>query len=269
MPDWFPERGRGASPWRYAVPVAFALALFATLCALVAAGPPAALERLDAALSALVRAPLSPALDRLTLGATMLGDFPLTTAAMLALVATLLAVGRRALALHALALFVGTKLLVAVVKVSIDRARPLDLFRGGDVYSFPSGHAASACVLFGVFGALFLARERSVAGERRRGNARDPGTWLPALCLLSVPGTLVALSRVRLGAHWPSDVVASLALGTALLLPFVRHARRGPPLPRRLPWLALGAFAVAWAAYVALFGASVARLYIVTPAATS
>ena len=194
------------------------------------------------------------------IGVTMLGDFPLTLATMIALVLLLFAVGRTGLALHALALFTATKLLVTLVKVTIDRARPLELFAGGDVYSFPSGHTASVTVLSGVLAVLLLVRERPAAGTSRRSVvARSL-----AGCLFVLPSVLVALSRVRLGAHWPSDVVASLALGTALLLPFAWHARRLPPLPRRVPPLALGGFVAGYAIYATIFGRSVARLYVVT-----
>jgi undecaprenyl-diphosphatase len=63
-----------------------------------------------------------------------------------------------------------------------------------DPWSFPSGHTLHAVAFTAVVGAD-----------------------LPTLALLLLPFTLaVALSRVVLGLHYPSDVVAGAALGLAL-----------------------------------------------------
>ena len=236
-----------------------ALIAFGALAWLAAADPWPAFGRLDVALSAAVRAPVSTAFDRIMVAATLLGDFPLTLAAMLALTGLLFARGPRALALHALALFVATKLVVSAVKIALARERPLALYPDGDVYSFPSGHTASAAVLLGVVAALFLARRGTAeAGGGRIAPARvEPGSatggtfgHVGLVAAFALPALAVALSRVRLGAHWPSDVLASLVLVAALLLPFVRHARRvRAALPERLPWLALGALVALYALY--------------------
>ena len=72
-------------------------------------------------------------------------------------------------------------------------------------YSFPSGHAMLATVLYGVIAAYLCSvfkswRWRAVIG-------------LAALGLV----LLVAFSRVYLGAHYPTDVVAAMAEGMAWL----------------------------------------------------
>jgi len=272
----FPAATAGARPpWRGTLA---ALLAFAVPAVLVAAGPLPALTRLDEAVSAAVRAAPPPALDTLAFAVTLLGDFALTVSLMTALVLMLLGAGRWALALHAAWLFFLTKLAVAGTKIALARPRPLALYEGGDSYAFPSGHATSGAVLLGVVCALFLARyRRAGAGCRVPGTARDVGTVRPEtvpcadtggagradrfdhrfsgvgiVAAFALPAVLIALSRVRLGAHWPSDVAAGLALGTALVLPFVWHARRSlaatsaPSVtpaalvrPEALPWLAL------------------------------
>src|SRR5690606_17887560 len=68
-------------------------------------------------------------------------------------------------------------------------------------WSFPSGHATSSAVVYLTLGAL-LTRVQ----PRRRIKAYVLGVAL-ALTLL------VGLSRVYLGVHWPSDVLAGWALG--------------------------------------------------------
>lgn len=86
-----------------------------------------------------------------------------------------------------------------ILKYTIKRSRPdtehvrLKRYRS---YSFPSGHALGSIVAFGFLGLL----------------AAETGqTWAPTL-----DGALVALigiSRVYLGAHYPSDVVAGWVIG--------------------------------------------------------
>jgi len=68
-------------------------------------------------------------------------------------------------------------------------------------YSFPSGHAMAAVAVYGVLALLLWQRGK-------RGWAVLAGAWVP----------LVAISRVYLGVHYPSDVLASLALGTIWLI---------------------------------------------------
>ncbi|MCA9948065.1 MAG: phosphatase PAP2 family protein [Anaerolineales bacterium] len=99
--------------------------------------------------------------------------------------------------------FVGTFLLNSLLKFIFARPRP-DLFPPLVVehsYSFPSGHTMSAIAYFGLL-ALVLWQ------KGHRGWAILAGAW----------GPLVALSRVYLGAHYPSDVLASLAIGTIWLV---------------------------------------------------
>jgi len=67
-------------------------------------------------------------------------------------------------------------------------------------FSFPSGHTLTAVGVYGLIAVLLWQR-----GHR----------WLGTLSGIWV--FMIALSRVYLGAHYPSDVLASLAVGTILL----------------------------------------------------
>jgi membrane-associated phospholipid phosphatase len=112
--------------------------------------------------------------------------------------------------LHALSLLLGygsVHLHVLTGWLLWDRARP-DLVEGGigspgSLHSFPSGHVAQALFAYGLLVFLWGRSTRS-RGERA----------LAAAVLLLVVG-MVAVGRLRLGAHWPSDVVASLLITAA------------------------------------------------------
>ena len=101
----------------------------------------------------------------------------------------------------------GISVLVPVLKAVYERARP-DL---GTVialphsYSFPSGHAATAVVLYGALGILLAER----ASSRLRA-----AEWLVGAALLALA---IGTSRVLLNVHFVSDVAAGFAVGLAWL----------------------------------------------------
>lgn len=72
-------------------------------------------------------------------------------------------------------------------------------------YSFPSGHAAGSTLLYGVVAAYCVCRLRSQT-------ARIGACTAAATMVL-----LVCLSRVYLGAHYLSDVMAGITVGVAWL----------------------------------------------------
>ncbi len=77
-------------------------------------------------------------------------------------------------------------------------------------YSFPSGHAMLGTAFFGALAALSWIH---LVGHRRRKPLTYGFAALPPL---------IDISRVYLGAHWLSDVVAGSAVGLALLLPMAK-----------------------------------------------
>ena len=92
------------------------------------------------------------------------------------------------------------------LKVIVDRGRPMDTLVGTNLGSFPSGHVITAVVVLGLLvPALWIA-------------TKNKSVFWGSVVLLVVGVTVVALSRINLGAHWPSDVVASVMIGAAMLL---------------------------------------------------
>ncbi|HOK47362.1 MAG TPA: phosphatase PAP2 family protein [Bryobacteraceae bacterium] len=144
----------------------------------------------------------SPALTAAMRVFTFLGS-PVAVAAISGVVAVLFYYWRwrRALLLFVITL-AGAAVLNATLKLAFQRPRPPDTFFETATpasYSFPSGHAMLSVCLFGTLAVLVSPRLRSRAGQ--------VAVWLAAIALVLAIG----LSRIYLGVHYPSDVIAGYA----------------------------------------------------------
>lgn len=135
---------------------------------------------------------------------TALGSVAVLTLVTAASLGFLLWTRRRAEALLLLLAVPGGGLAMTFLKRGFDRPRPELVPHMTEVItaSFPSGHAMLSAVVYLTLGVL-LARTQT----RLRIGAYLIGV---ALCLT----VLVGISRVYLGVHWPSDVLAGWVAGS-------------------------------------------------------
>jgi undecaprenyl-diphosphatase len=68
-------------------------------------------------------------------------------------------------------------------------------------YSFPSGHALGSLCFYGILA--------SVLSDRMRPGKQKFFVWLAAAFLVA----MIGLSRIYLGVHYPSDVIAGYLAG--------------------------------------------------------
>lgn len=160
---------------------------------------------LDRAASAWMQAGRSAGLDPLVIGLTSFGDAPVLIAATIALVGALAAQKSVRLAIGVAVTMLAARLLVAGLKPVIGIARPSSLYDGVEAFSFPSAHAAMTTTFAGMLFVLV-----------RPGGAGRPAIRIGLAFLVAA----MIVSRLHLGAHWPSDVIAGFGVGLAFAAAF-------------------------------------------------
>lgn len=130
--------------------------------------------------------------------------------------------GRRADAALVAGVGAASAVLVPVAKNVIGRARPpvADRLVAVDSPAFPSGHSTGVAAVAGVLAVLCFLRFRHRAAA-----------WAIVVAAAVFVG-LVGLTRVYLGVHWPTDVLAGWSLGGLLVvLGVLVHRRLGAAEP--------------------------------------
>lgn len=149
--------------------------------------------------------PLGPRwLQHAAVDITSLGGHAVLITLVVLIAGFLLIDRRRASAALVLASSIGATLVSLGLKLLFARPRPdvVEHLVGVSTPSFPSGHALLSAAIYLTLGAL-LAREFPQPALRRY--------FLGAAVTLTV---LVGLSRIYLGVHWPSDVLAGWVIGS-------------------------------------------------------
>jgi len=152
---------------------------------------------------------------------TAFSPWPLRLAALV-LVIWLLRRRARPLALWVTTTMLAGAVLGVLLKLLVGRHRPdlLDPVARAAGFSFPSGHALNATLAAGVFVLVLLP------------SARDGKRWLLWGTAITV-AALTGISRIVLGVHWTSDVIAGWLLGTAVIATTTAAFTRLHPEPSR------------------------------------
>ena len=106
-----------------------------------------------------------------------------------------------------------------ILKNIFDRPRP-NLFEEISTlhsYSFPSGHSMAAVANYGMMAAVIGRLEPRLKG------------WVNTAVLILA--LLIGLSRIYLGVHWVTDVLAGYAAGAAILFAGILWLEAYPPNP--------------------------------------
>jgi undecaprenyl-diphosphatase len=164
--------------------------------------------------------PLGPSwTEEIARDITGLGGVGVLTILTLASAGFLALQRRRHLAAYLLAAVASGTVVSLVLKMGFDRPRPELVPHGSLVYtsSFPSGHSMLSAVVFLTLGALLAGAQ---ANLRLRAYLLALAAFLTAI---------VGVSRVYLGVHWPTDVLAGWAAGAGwalLCFGFAERLRR-------------------------------------------
>ncbi|PWB34377.1 phosphoesterase [Pseudomonas sp. SDI] len=189
------------------------------------------LNAFDQGLMTLIQQNRSSAIDGTLVLITRMGDFRTQFILGGVLTGLLLLARQWRPAMFAGSTLIGTALANGSLKWLFARARPEVLADPLTSYSMPSGHSSASFAFFLVLAVL--------AGRGQP--ARMRLTWVFLGCL---PALAIALSRVYLGVHWPTDILAGAMLACcvcATSLTLIQDRQPLTALPLRVWWLILPA----------------------------
>jgi undecaprenyl-diphosphatase len=172
----------------------------------------------------------SPWGDHLMTAFSVPGDLPAFMIIATGLTTILWLRGQRRASYYLLAAIIFGLLAPLLMKYSLRIPRPPAAGESLGPWSFPSAHVMRTLTLYGFFSIMVA---RTLTSDWR---------WLPySLAALIVAA--VALSRLYLGVHWLTDILASITLGTAWIAFLgIAYHRHVEPISRRA--LLLGSLAI-------------------------
>ncbi|MDB6048088.1 MAG: yabI [Pseudomonas sp.] len=191
------------------------------------------LAHFDQGLMTLVQEHRSAAADPFAVMITLLGEFRTQVAIAILLVGLLLVLRQWRQAVFALGTILGSALANTLIKWTAARARPEVLLDPLTSYSMPSGHSSGS---FAIFMTLAILAGRGQPLRLR----------LAWLLVGSIPALSIAMSRVYLGVHWPTDVLAGAMLAFCLCatsLTLSEHKQPLQAMPTKVWWIILPSLA--------------------------
>jgi undecaprenyl-diphosphatase len=178
------------------------------------------LQRFDSSARMKVHEFFSPQLTRFMQDMTFLGSIGFLTILFAIIVTVWLAKGMKRPAVWLMIAVGGSVVLDVSLKLSFHRTRPVPFVGAAPLtYSFPSGHALSSFCFYGVLAGLLCSRIHS--------QAIRIVVWTAGAALVLAIG----LSRIYLGVHYPTDVIAGYIAAAAwvstllLTVSAKRHAK--------------------------------------------
>jgi len=175
-----------------------------------------ALVRVDSSVFHLLQGLRTPAGSAVMIALTELGDAAVVLPLIVVVLGWLLwSRSWRAAAYWLAAVTVGAALTLAL-KAGLHLPRPEPIYAGLARHAFPSGHAAMSVVIYGFLGVLI-------------GQGVSPRARVALASSVILLVSLIAFSRLYLGAHWLSDALGGLAFGTAwvalLAIAYLRRSK--------------------------------------------
>jgi len=161
------------------------------------------LTRADISITQLVQAARTEPLDRVMILITEFGDGIVVSVTLAALLLSLAISRHWRVAFLVGGAFAVAGVTVPLIKIILHRQRPIEIYSGADFFAFPSGHSTFTTLLFATL-ALLTASCLGLRGQI--------SVWTAAL--LGV--IAIGISRVYLGAHWPSDVMGGVLYGSLI-----------------------------------------------------
>ena len=158
-----------------------------------------------------IKSPIGPLwLEEMMRDFTSLGGIGLLTFMTFAATTYLFITKRNFYAIYLLIVVTTGAILSNLLKIGFDRPRPDLVPHDSITYmaGFPSGHSFMATVVYLTLGVILAETQSKIALK------------LYLLCIALFLAVLVGISRVYLGVHWPSDVLAGWLIGAGWALMF-------------------------------------------------
>lgn len=153
-----------------------------------------------------VSAPIGPSwVAQSVVEITTLGGYPVLVTLVTAIAGFLLVYRKFGPAIFMLASIISGTMVSHLLKIVYDRPRPdiVDHLVATHTASFPSGHATMSAVVYLTLATMIVRLVDDVAVR------------IYVILMAVLLTFMVGMSRIYLGVHWPSDVIAGWALGTA------------------------------------------------------